>query len=203
MPDQTLPPPDPASALLFTLLAILLAFFTAWLSVQAWRIYSTRGYYLADFTRCSFEARELWMETAAVRGLVEQYKRREEGRTLKVVGNWKKHEEAEDEDAGRDEVRVGREDEEVVSQAEDLDTVIRLALGKWEDVMQPDEDGLSETEVEAGSGDRKGDKLLSRRRKRHGRFMIGLMRRECFEGLERRRALSGALGLLERVLLGR
>jgi hypothetical protein len=72
---------------------------------------------------------------------------------------------------------------EIIGAADEWDTGIRIALAAWDDIMQPGEGAL---DVESG----KGDKLLKQRRKSHGRYVVGLMRTKCMEGLERRKELS-------------
>jgi hypothetical protein len=72
---------------------------------------------------------------------------------------------------------------EVLGAANEWDTGIHIALAAWDDIMQRDEDAL---DVETG----KVDRLLRKRRKSHGRYVIGLMRTKCREGIKRRKELS-------------
>ena len=85
---------------------------------------------------------------------------------------------------------------EMLGAANEWDTGIRIALAAWDDIMQPDEDAL---DVETG----KVDRLLRKRRKSHGRYVIGLMRTKCMEGIERRKELSPQMHRLHAEVMAR
>jgi hypothetical protein len=85
---------------------------------------------------------------------------------------------------------------ETLGAANEWDTGIRIALAAWGDIMQPDEDALG---VETG----KVDRLLRKRRKSHGRYVIGLMKTKCMEGIERRKELSPQMHRLHAEVMAR
>jgi hypothetical protein len=85
---------------------------------------------------------------------------------------------------------------EMLGAANEWDTGIRIALSAWDDIMQPDEDAL---DAETG----KVDRLLRKRRKSHGRYVIGLMRTKCMEGIERRKQLSPQMHRLHAEVIAR
>jgi hypothetical protein len=85
---------------------------------------------------------------------------------------------------------------ETLGAANEWDTGIRIALAAWDDIMQPDEDAL---DVETG----KVDRLMRKRRKSHGRYVIGLMKTKCMEGIERRKELSPQMHRLHAEVMAR
>jgi hypothetical protein len=85
---------------------------------------------------------------------------------------------------------------EMLGAANEWDSGIRIALAAWEDIIQPDEDAL---DVETG----KVDRLLRKRRKSHGRYVIGLMRTKCMEGIEMRKELSPQMHRLHAEVIAR
>jgi hypothetical protein len=72
---------------------------------------------------------------------------------------------------------------ELVTAAVEWDTGIQIALAAWDDIMQLDE-GHSDIESQ------KGDTLVRKRRRLHGRYVVNLMRKQVIEGVERRKELS-------------
>lgn len=130
------------------------------MGMWGYKLWTTRGFYVKDFNRLSAEARELAGETERL------------GREVKQV------------DSAEPSVRMSNM--EVLAAADEWDTSIRIALGAWDDIMQPSEDS---GDVESGNGDR----MVKARRKSHRRYVIGLMRRKCTEGIERRKEFGPQL----------
>jgi len=85
---------------------------------------------------------------------------------------------------------------EIVTTAIEWDTGIGIALAAWDDIVQPDEGG---SDIES----QKGDKLVRKRRKCHGRYIIDLMRKQVMEGLERRKELSIQLHRMHKEVMSR
>jgi hypothetical protein len=74
---------------------------------------------------------------------------------------------------------------EIVHAADEYDTGIRIALSAWEDMIRP---ANRNSDVEVGKqGVMEIRKNLE---KRHRRYAIGIMRKRCMEGMEKRRSLS-------------
>lgn len=121
--------------------------------VCVYRLWTTRGFYAKDFHRISTEANKLSHITNNIKENVEAH------RKLVRITNL-----------------------EILDQAEEWDTAIRLALISWQDIMEPRK-GI---DIEAEGGNRKDKKM----RKEHGRYVIELMRGKALEALEKRRELT-------------
>ncbi|CZR54734.1 uncharacterized protein PAC_04618 [Phialocephala subalpina] len=93
---------------------------------------------------------------------------------------------------------------ELLSQADNLDNGIRIALAAWEDITDPEDDsptgkfGSWKLDIES-----KGDKMIKGRRRSHGRWVIALMRKKCREGLEKRMAMEKELGSVYNEVMSR
>lgn len=137
----------------------------------AYRAWTTRGFYLKDFARLSKEARELSVETVRFRRDVYQDHRAEWPTKISNI--------------------------ELLGACDEWDVSTRISLAAWDDIMQPDEGYVlmeGTTDLERGNLEKgKGDVLVKSRRKRHGRYVIGLMRKKCWEGIQRRKVLSPQL----------
>lgn len=117
------------------------------------RLWTTRGFYAKDFERLSQEAEALSRGTMRVRKNVDMFRR-----------------------------SMKRADLRILEQAEEWDNGIRIALGAWQDIMEPRKD----IDIEAQKGSRKD----RQRRKSHGRYVIEVMRGKVMDGLERRKELT-------------
>ncbi|RDW84848.1 hypothetical protein BP6252_02438 [Coleophoma cylindrospora] len=117
------------------------------------RLWATRGFYAKDFHRISTEASKLSQATNNIRENVEAH-----GKLIHIT------------------------DLDVLEQAEEWDTAIRLALTSWQDIMEP----RRGVDIEAAEGMRKDKKM----RDAHGRYVIDLMRRKAQEALIKRRELT-------------
>lgn len=73
----------------------------------------------------------------------------------------------------------------ILNAAAEWDTGLTIALGAWEDAMQPG------TGLDAGN--EKAIKEDDDRRMVHARYLIGLMRAKCIEALKKRNVLSPQL----------
>jgi hypothetical protein len=155
-----------ASSVLFSFTSICAFVSCVALGMWGYKLWTTRGYYVKDFKKLSTEGRTLAGETENIRREVEQ------------------------DDQAEPSVRISNM--EVLAAAGEWDTGIRIALGAWDDIMQPNEGA---GDVESGNGDR----MIRERRKSHRRYVIGLMRRKCMEGTERRKELGPQL---QRIHLG-
>ncbi|CZT08134.1 uncharacterized protein RAG0_13315 [Rhynchosporium agropyri] len=168
-----------ANSVIFSFVGVLVFITCVLCGMWIHRLYTTRGFHLADFERLTTEARSLAQETSLIRKDVE--------------GDYSS------------DLAVKILNMERINAAEELDSGIRVALSAWEDIMQPDEgDALDEEDgVGGGKIDRKGKKKLRERRKSHGRYVMGLMRSKCFEGVERREEFSPGLQAMHLEVLSR
>jgi len=149
-----------ASSVFFSFTGICAFLLCVAMGTWGYKLWTTRGFYVKDFNRLSAEAREFAGETERLGREVEQ-----------------------DHSA---ELSVRMSNMELLAAADEWDTGICIALGAWEDIMQPHE----------GSGDvesANGDSMVKARRKSHRRHVIGLMRRKCMEGIERRKEFGPQL----------
>ena len=76
---------------------------------------------------------------------------------------------------------------EVIKAADEWDTGLQIALAAWDEIIQPEE-GTPDTEDAID-----GETSIARRKTRHGRYVIGLMRMKCIEGIKKRKDLSHEL----------
>lgn len=168
-----------ANSVIFSFIGILVFISCVLCGMWFYRLYTTRGFHLTDFEHLSTEARSLAQETSIIRKDIE--------------GDYSS------------DLSVKILNMERINAAEELDNGIRVALSAWEDIMQPDEGDTLDEEDGAGGGkiDRKGERRLRERRKSHGRYVIGLMRVKCFEGVEKRKELSRGLQAMHLEVLSR
>ncbi|KAF8854616.1 hypothetical protein BDZ45DRAFT_805662 [Acephala macrosclerotiorum] len=133
------------------------------------RFISTYGFHLNEFKKYDTLARRLSSETTQMRKDVEL-------------------------DYSADCLTKTR-NKQLLAQADILDNGIRIALAAWEDITDPEDDsptgkfGSWKLDIES-----KGDKMIKGRRRSHGRWVIGLMRKKCKEGLEKRMGMVKELG---------
>lgn len=80
---------------------------------------------------------------------------------------------------------------ELLDAADGWDTGINLALVAWGGFLHPEEEPLGVGRFG------EGDKMMRKRRKAHGRYVIGLMRARCKEGIMHRNGLSSQLQALQ------
>ncbi|KAH7360851.1 hypothetical protein BKA65DRAFT_194013 [Rhexocercosporidium sp. MPI-PUGE-AT-0058] len=168
-----------ANSVMFSFIGILVFITCVLCGMWFYRLYTTRGFHLTDFEHLSTEARSLGQETSIIRKDIE--------------GDYSS------------DLSVKMVNMERINAADELDAGIRVALSAWEDIMQPDEGDALDEEEGAGGGkiDRKGERRLRERRKSHGRYVIGLMRGKCFEGVEKRKELSRGLQAMHLEVLSR
>lgn len=80
---------------------------------------------------------------------------------------------------------------ELLDSADEWDTGINLTLVAWRGFLHPEQVLLGTERV------REGDRMMRKRRKAHSRYVIGLMRARCKEGIRHRNSLSAQLQALE------
>ncbi|KAI9050193.1 hypothetical protein LZ554_006334 [Drepanopeziza brunnea f. sp. 'monogermtubi'] len=170
-----------AYSVLFSFLGVLVFVSSIMVGMWVYRLYTTRGFHLADFERLSAEAQRLAQETSIIRRDVES------------------------DSSSEPSVRIANMAR--VDAADEIDAGIRTALCAWEDIMQPGEGGALDEEKGVG-GEKledqgEGQDQMREKRKSHGRYVIGLMREKCLEGVEKRRDLSPALQTMHLEVLSR
>jgi len=169
--DPTSPIDQYASSVLFSFIGVCVFLSCVVCGFWAYRAWSTRGFYLKDFARLSKEARELSVETIRFRRDVDQDSTAEWPTKISNI--------------------------ELLGACDEWDASTRISLAAWDDIMQPDKGFVltgGTTDLERGNLEKgKSDVLTKSRRKRHGRYVIALMRKKCLEGVERREVLSPQL----------
>ncbi|KAJ5038426.1 uncharacterized protein L3040_007288 [Drepanopeziza brunnea f. sp. 'multigermtubi'] len=172
-----------AYSVLFSFIGVLVFISSVMAGMWVYRLYTTRGFHLADFERLSAEAQRLAQETSTIRRDVESDSSSEPSVRIANVAK--------------------------VDAADEIDAGIRIALCAWEDIMQPGEGAALDEEKGVGGGkldsqgEGQGQGQMGEKRKSHGRYVIGLMRGKCLERVEKRRDLSPALQAMHLEVLSR
>jgi hypothetical protein len=161
--------PKSTNQILFACIGVITFLLCFGLILWAYRHYKLRGFYLNDYRKLILEARSLSAETLRVKREVEH-------------------------DISADKVTRSK-NREIIKTAEDWDNGIRMALTAWEDVMQTATSSSSSPSSKKGpAGDTDDEKdceaNIEAKDAGHGRYIIGIMRAKCIEGIERRKEVS-------------
>ncbi|TAQ85905.1 hypothetical protein B7494_g5775 [Chlorociboria aeruginascens] len=152
--------------------------------VWAHRLWKRRGLHTYTFKRYSEQACVLREETTKVRRDVEKDAFSEINCPME-----------QDNDT---QLEIRKEKMDVLREAEGWDESVKIALQAWKDALhaKDDEKDLesADGEVEMGKVEsERVEKIARRQREKHGRYVIGVMRLKCMEGLAQRKALSSQL----------
>jgi hypothetical protein len=161
---------QPTSEILFACSGILSFILLVALSLWCNRLWKLRGYHLNDYRRLMIEARWLHTETIRIKREVED--------DLVDTSVKLKH-------------------SAILNAASEWDTGLRIALGAWEDAMQPNSGSRGDGNEE------KGEKLNDRMARAQGRYIIGLIRTKCLDGVQRRKELSPLLQKIHSEVISR